>query len=244
MDFFKKARDVVRDGAAIGWQAVKEKVGVTAFEVDPEYDAAAGHIDVLRARLTEFLGDISNLLDRLTMVTQCGADLSSGLTSASRGAAAPIVATVADFLSGTNDHFVNELLVTVLRGLLNNLQGRIQMLDGLKDLRSDRYRTRLLCNSLRDQLESISARGKPAEIAKIKGTYEMKMQELQILTQRIKGQSSEMWRNRAAIFQEPLHTLVGCLMQFCEDVGADLAQLQPEGATVKPPNQEEEEETP
>jgi hypothetical protein len=216
----------VRDRAVMSFQAGKELLGMTHVETDPEFQSCGQQLDLLRQRVADYIRHVRTILEFLPKVCESGIQLSASIDRASQGSdlAAPVVLDT--FFQQTKTLVDETVIRNCEPSVLDHLCTVQAHLEELQNLRDERRKSQLLCDAARDKLESISKRGQPEEIGKVKADHEARLLVVAGQTDQFKAEVSQMWDQRFLIFDLPLQRLVATVFAFSQATYSNMQQLQ------------------
>ncbi|OHT01426.1 hypothetical protein TRFO_31745 [Tritrichomonas foetus] len=213
----------------MAFQYIKEKTGTTAHEVDPEYQTACEQFEIMKARVAKFIVDVNEILNIIPCICSAGLNFSSSLLSADQksGGNCSELSNSFDIFFKKMDMLVKDKLLSISRpaviDILKSMKSRFNELEVLRD---ERRKTQLLCDSIRDDLETISKSGTPEKVAKTRIEYEGKLRILEQQTNLFKVEMAKLWEQRFNLIEVPLQQLVGIVFLFCQDSFEHLQELQ------------------
>jgi hypothetical protein len=214
----------------VGWRAVKETTGFSTPEIDPDFNVACEHVDLLLKRFHTYSRDVRALTEAFLACGDSGMDICHSLATAVQGmdGCGPVATafTLRDFLAGVDDAIRHKFLVGVNNGVLEVLESHKQQFRGLKSLMNHRTRTRRLCDSLKESLDAATTKGRADDIPAARAELDRRQRELREVTNTFKARVAALWDLRFFIFEQPMTLLVGFLFQLARQTFDHLAALQ------------------
>lgn len=207
----------LKTNAKIGVQYIKEKTGTTQVEIDPEYEAANQKLNLIQENNTKFMTEFKEIIDLLPEINESCINISnsfSKINSDFNDNFAQISNSQESFFHQITDIMKDEFIEPVNQKIIEDFKETMNKIKALLNLRDERRKTQLMCDSLRDQYEK-SRKETPEAIVKIRKKYDAKQEELKNQTNDFIGRVNEMWDNRFVIIDEPMKDFVNLLFAFC-----------------------------
>jgi hypothetical protein len=206
-------------------QAVKEAIGISPVEVDPEYVGACDRVELLSLRIGDYLRDIRQLTELIGGTSCSGVKFFSSLLRATEGVKglSPTVAlSLSTFFQDTDRYLRRDFLTAVEHGVIENLASVRLELERLRQLRRERHDARLLCNMWRDG----AAKAGKDDAAHVRREHLARQQQVDELTKRFISTANALWAQRFTIFGNPLELMMRFFFAFVEDTQKAIDRLQ------------------
>jgi hypothetical protein len=206
-------------------QAVKEAVGLSPIDIDPEYVGACDRVELLSLRIDGYLHDIRHLTRLIDEMSCSGLQFSSSLLTATEGVEgfSPTVAlSLQIFFQDADRHVRRNFLTAVEHGVIENLRSVRAELERLRLLRQQRHEARLMCNMWRDT----AAKATKDDAPRARMEHLARQQHVDELTRRFISTVNALWAERFTIFGNPLELMMRFFFEFVEDTQKGIDKLQ------------------
>ncbi|OHT04747.1 hypothetical protein TRFO_06181 [Tritrichomonas foetus] len=220
----------LKENATIGVQIMREKTGTMQPEVNPEYQVAVEHFEIMRERLKKFFLNVKEILDIIPAVCESGSSFAEELNKANTKSDGKL-----DNLSKLFDSFYKALQSAVDSNLvyptffdpLNKIRTEFEQIENLKD---QRRKVQLLYEDAREKLSIAENLNLVKKIEHRRQKMITKKEECEKMTEEFKEKVGKLWVKRYEILEEPLEMFISLIYGFCLESFKFLRELQT-GAT-------------
>ena len=226
---------------SIGMQFMKEKTGFAKVENNPIYEEALIHFEELNSRYSEFYADIKSIIEFLGQSTKSGVEMSEKIfeTNEKMGNSENQFFTQLKLFFINNNNNNQEKIINIIeKQILENIQNVLNQLNHLGQIKNKRRKHQLLCDSLKNEMESIIKTGNAEKLTKTTILYEQTKDKMNNETNEFIQKISFLWNGKIIVFELALNQLIGLIYNFTQESLNNLNNLIPPNNYYYPQQQQ------